>query len=76
MALVFELADVLMSFICRSVCLLCFWVCYQERKVNKEYTALAAAPVDPGHHIHYMRPDRYAPRLISNRKQGLSRFST
>jgi len=48
-----------------------FWVCYQERKVKKEYTALASAPVDVGHHIHYMRPDRYAPRLISNCKQGL-----
>jgi len=42
-----------------------FHMLLRERKV-KEYTALASAPVDPGHHIHYMRPDRYAPRLISN----------
>ncbi|KAG0587660.1 hypothetical protein KC19_2G181400 [Ceratodon purpureus] len=43
-----------------------FHMLLRERKVKKEYTALAAAPVTPGHHIHYMRSDRYAPRIISN----------
>uniref|UniRef100_A0A7I4DQ79 Pseudouridine synthase RsuA/RluA-like domain-containing protein n=1 Tax=Physcomitrium patens TaxID=3218 RepID=A0A7I4DQ79_PHYPA len=43
-----------------------FHMLLRERKVRKEYTALAAAPVAPGHHVHYMRSDRYAPRMVSN----------
>jgi hypothetical protein len=37
----------------------------QERKVKKEYCALAAAPVAVGRHVHFMQPARYAPRILS-----------
>jgi len=69
MALIFESIYAFLNST-KKMCFM-FWMCYQERKVKKEYTALASAPVDPGHRIHYMRPDRYAPRLLSNCKQGL-----
>ena len=36
--------------------------------MKKEYTALAAAPIATGRHVHYMRPDRYAPRIVSKCK--------
>ncbi|KAH8957014.1 hypothetical protein BDL97_07G070700 [Sphagnum fallax] len=37
----------------------------RERKVKKEYCALAAAPVAVGRHVHFMQPARYAPRILS-----------
>lgn len=37
----------------------------QEKRVNKLYRALAAAPMPIGMITHYMRPVNIAPRLVS-----------
>ncbi|KAJ7516872.1 hypothetical protein O6H91_21G002400 [Diphasiastrum complanatum] len=37
----------------------------RTRQVEKHYRALAAAPVPVGRISHFMRPDRYAPRILS-----------
>ena len=44
--------------------------------MKKEYTALAAAPVATGRHVHYMRPDRYAPRIVSKCKYDFIKVLT
>ncbi|KAL3680192.1 hypothetical protein R1sor_023148 [Riccia sorocarpa] len=42
-----------------------FYHLMREKKVKKLYRALAAGPVPVGRMVHYMRPDRHSPRLLS-----------
>lgn len=37
----------------------------QEKRVRKVYRALAVGAAATGRHVHYMRPDRFPPRIIS-----------
>ncbi|EFJ05993.1 hypothetical protein SELMODRAFT_136149, partial [Selaginella moellendorffii] len=41
----------------------------KENKVEKFYLALAAAPVPLGKTAHYMRSDKYPPRIMSNNER-------
>eukprot|EP00850_Spirogloea_muscicola_P013126 SM000087S23408 [mRNA] locus=s87:473091:475448:- [translate_table: standard] len=42
-----------------------FNILLQDRRVQKLYKVLVAVPVATGCHVHFMRPDRYPPRVVS-----------
>eukprot|EP00850_Spirogloea_muscicola_P003248 SM000013S26417 [mRNA] locus=s13:268145:270487:- [translate_table: standard] len=42
-----------------------FNILLQDRRVRKLYKVLVAVPVATGCHVHFMRPARYPPRVVS-----------